>query len=229
MIAFKMRMSYLESKESHCYSLTRFNRNVRFAGSIKTFCEEYPYESVFFAARDTGKIYKTARLGELRLFGRYGYDADNAFALLFSHECSSFFVFPIGWYQCLIHRDSLSGRKLSMNTNLDRLEVANKLLIALLKLPKEDVSENDLWNSVKGTIAVCDIAKEYPFQIIRFYFRIQRHLALARRFFHGHAAARRYFPSKTTILYTPLLFSICFQCKRMASQIKRKLIHWRTK
>ena len=90
--------------------------------NVVDFSNEYKKESRIFSLRDTSKIYKSSLLGDLRYFGKYGYDADGIFTMLFARKSSSFMCLPeIGYYWTL-RKDSLSGKKPSEQVNIDRVQ-----------------------------------------------------------------------------------------------------------
>ena len=102
-------------------SYTRFDEYIyKENTSIREFEADYPNEAGIFAVRDTSKIYKKELLGDLRYFGKYGYDADGIFSMLFSHKSHSFCIVPIDGYYWTLRSDSVSA-KTSLEIDLDRL------------------------------------------------------------------------------------------------------------
>ncbi len=144
LIAYRMYMHFTKTSKCELYPLTTFHKYIYDDKGIVSFCQQYPDVSEIFAARDTAKIYKTSLLGNLRLCGFYGYDADNVFALLFSHRCTSFSICPADAYHCTIRPGSISSKKQTSAVIKDRLIVAISLLDAL---HNETICTNDIWNS----------------------------------------------------------------------------------
>lgn len=89
--------------------------------NIKKYQIDYPLYAKIFSIRDTSKCYKTSLLSDLRYFGKYGFDADGIFAMLFAYRCHSFLNVPNAVYCWQKRPDSLSGRKLSIDVYEDRL------------------------------------------------------------------------------------------------------------
>lgn len=90
--------------------------------NVADFSNEYKKESRIFFLRDTSKIYKSSLLGDLRYFGKSGYDADGIFAMLFARKCSSFMCLPEIGYHWTLRKDSISGKKPSEQVNIDRVQ-----------------------------------------------------------------------------------------------------------
>lgn len=90
--------------------------------NVADFSNEYKKESRIFSLRDTSKIYKSSLLGDLRYFGKSGYDADGIFTMLFARKCSSYMCLPEIGYHWTLRKDSLSGKKPSEQVNIDRVQ-----------------------------------------------------------------------------------------------------------
>lgn len=99
--------------------------------NICEFSIKFPIDSRIFSMRDTSKCYKASLLGELRYFGKYGYDADGIFTMLFARKCTSFMCLPVIGYYWTLHGDSLSGKKPTDLVNIDRIENWNKFYLSL--------------------------------------------------------------------------------------------------
>lgn len=81
----------------------------------------FPKHSEIFYIRDTSRIYKTAVLGDLRYFGKYGIDADGIFSVLFAHKSRSFASVPFIGYYWSVRKTSLSGKEYSADIAIDAL------------------------------------------------------------------------------------------------------------
>lgn len=103
-------------------SITDFSGDISgFDTDLAKFAGEYPAESEIFFTRDTSKCYRRTLLGDLRYFGRYGFDADGIFSMLLCHNASSFRVVPVTGYYWTLRGDSLSGRKSFYEQDCDRV------------------------------------------------------------------------------------------------------------
>ena len=90
--------------------------------SAAEFEEQYPKHAKILFVRDTAKCFKTSKLGNLRYFGKFGFDADGVFSSLFAHKCRSFLSLPIDGYLWTIRKDSVSST-VNQRINIDRLNV----------------------------------------------------------------------------------------------------------
>lgn len=102
--------------------LTTFFNSKEYAynTTIKQFSSQFPSHADIFFQRDTSKCFKKTLLGDLRLFGKYGFDADGIFSTLFAHKATSFMSIPVDGYHWTLRSDSLSA-KTNLPINLDRL------------------------------------------------------------------------------------------------------------
>lgn len=90
--------------------------------TINQFTEQYPQHSRILVERDTAKCFLTKKLGNLRYFGRYGYDSDGIFSALFVQKCRSFMSIPIDGYYWTLRSDSVSAKT---NTKIDKDRLSN--------------------------------------------------------------------------------------------------------
>ena len=111
--------------------------------TIKEFQRTHAKWARIFSVRDTSKFYKTEILGELRYFGKYGFDADGIFAMLFAHKCFSFASLAIDGYNWTLRGDSLSGKKVTAEVYEDRLDNWMRFYKILKRLNRDDVSGNE--------------------------------------------------------------------------------------
>jgi len=109
---------------------------------IKEFEKRYPEHSRIFLVRDTAKCYKTELLGDLRYFGRYGFDADGIFSALFAHRARSFLNLPIDGYLWTIRDDSLSA-KTDLRINCDRIDDWNLYLEHLQNANLDEITNRE--------------------------------------------------------------------------------------
>lgn len=122
MIAFRA-VKYLAGKAVGLDSITSFDSAVSmYATNINEYIRQYPEHSQNLTVRDTAKCFRRKRLGDLRYFGKYGYDADGVFSCLFAHKCTSFMSLPIDGYLWTLREDSVSA-KTNLKTDIDRMEV----------------------------------------------------------------------------------------------------------
>ena len=111
--------------------------------TVARYVEKYPNHAKIFFVRDTSKCYKTALLGNLRLFGKYGYDADGIFAILFAHKAKSFMSIPVDGYHWTLRDDSVSATT-NLAKNLDRLCNWNHFFEANKELQEEEVTTYEI-------------------------------------------------------------------------------------
>lgn len=120
MIAFRTQIdksgTVIEDKNS-LFSTTTKEFNV----NINKFSSAHPDESKILFTRDTSKLFKSEKLGDLRYYGSKGMDADGIFSMLFAHKASSFLCIPIIGYIWYLRDNSLSGRKKDFETQTDRI------------------------------------------------------------------------------------------------------------
>lgn len=106
---------------------------------VAEYVEKYPDHAKILFIRDTSKCYKTSLLGNLRLFGKYGYDADGIFAILFAHKAESFMSIPVDGYHWTLRSDSVSATT-NLAKNLDRLWNWKRFFEANKGLKTEEVT-----------------------------------------------------------------------------------------
>lgn len=139
MIAFRT-IQFVDGVPLGIDSNTNFNtKECMFDSRVSDYYSMYPCHSSIFFIRDTSKCFRTKLLGELRFFGKYGYDADGIFSTLFSHKASSFMSLPIDGYHWTLRADSLSA-SVSLPKNLDRLYNWNSFFKAIKELPNRELT-----------------------------------------------------------------------------------------
>ena len=115
--------------------ITNFSETVSaFDTSLAEFSRNYPGTSDILFTRDTSKCFNRSLLGDLRYFGKYGYDADGIFSMLLCHNATSFAAIPVDGYFWTLRGDSLSGRKSSYRQDCDRVENWTKFYDILLTM-----------------------------------------------------------------------------------------------
>lgn len=129
---------------------TGIDHTTAFQGSVSmlhTSFAEYiqtcPAHAAILSGRDTSKCYKKTLLGELRYFGKYGFDADGVFSMLLCHNAKSFAAIPVVGYYWTLRKDSLSARKSSFAQDCDRIEVWTKFYEHLAALPVEEITSTE--------------------------------------------------------------------------------------
>lgn len=122
--------------------VTNFSETVSdFDTTMAEFARNHPGTSDILFTRDTSKCYKRSLLGDLRYFGKYGYDADGIFSMLLCHNATSFAAIPVDGYYWTLRGDSLSGRKSSYRQDCDRVDNWRKFYAALLNLELDQIAE----------------------------------------------------------------------------------------
>lgn len=111
--------------------------------SIKDFESAHGGHARIFFVRDTSKCYKTELLGDLRYFGKYGFDADGIFSMLFAHKCRSFMSLPIDGYLWTLRSDSLSGRTVTAEVYEDRLDNWKRFYSVIKTLDASEISKTE--------------------------------------------------------------------------------------
>lgn len=120
LIAFRT-IKYMDGVSKGIDINTDFSTKAFLYNSLVTeYVEKYPEHANIFFIRDTSKFYKVSLLGDLHLYGKYGYDADGIFAILFAHKARSFMSIPVDGYRWTIRSDSVSATS-NVPKNLDRL------------------------------------------------------------------------------------------------------------
>ena len=120
MIAFRT-LKYVDGILKGVDSNTDFDsRAFLYGATVAEYVKKYPNHARIFFVRDTSKCYKTSLLGDLRLFGKYGYDADGIFSALVAHKARSFLSIPVDGYYWTLRSDSVSATT-NLPKNLDRL------------------------------------------------------------------------------------------------------------
>lgn len=121
--------------------ITNFSETVSaFDTTLAEFAEGHPGTSDILFTRDTSKCYKRSLLGDLRYFGKYGYDADGIFSMLLCHNAASFAAIPVDGYFWTLRGDSLSGRKSSFRQDCDRVENWTKFYQLLLTMENSQIA-----------------------------------------------------------------------------------------
>lgn len=121
MIAFRT-IRYVDNVNAGVDFYTQFDDTVIGQNcTIKEFESIYPKESMIFSVRDTSRCYKTSVLSNLRYFGKYRFDADGIFSMLFAHQSDSFMCVPVDGYFWTLRKDSLSGKPTTVEVDHDRL------------------------------------------------------------------------------------------------------------
>lgn len=121
--------------------VTNFSESVAaFQTTLAEFSSTYPGTSDILFTRDTSKCFKRSLLGDLRYFGKYGYDADGIFSMLLCHNATSFAAIPADGYFWTLRGDSLSGRKSSFRQDCDRVENWTAFYNCLLNLEENQIA-----------------------------------------------------------------------------------------
>lgn len=121
--------------------VTNFSESVSsFQTTLADFSRTYPGTSDILFTRDTSKCFKRSLLGDLRYFGKYGYDADGIFSMLLCHNATSFAAIPADGYFWTLRGDSLSGRKSSFRQDCDRVENWTAFYNCLLNLEENQIA-----------------------------------------------------------------------------------------
>jgi glycosyltransferase involved in cell wall biosynthesis len=111
--------------------------------TIRDFEKKYPLNAEIFFRRDTSKCFKTAILGKIRYFGKFGLGADEIFSMLLSHNATSFASIPIDGYFWTIRSNSLSGKPITLNVNVDRAKNFIKFFEHINKLNINSITEHE--------------------------------------------------------------------------------------
>lgn len=114
-----------------------------FDTALAAYSQMYPDHARILFTRDTSKCYKRALLGDLRYFGRYGFDADGIFSMLFCHRAHSFCAVPVDGYFWTLRDDSLSGRKTFLAQELDRIQNWILFYEQLSQLDAAEISQTE--------------------------------------------------------------------------------------
>lgn len=107
---------------------------------IKCFECIHPVHAKIISKRDTSKAYKKSLLGEQRYFGKFGYDVDDIFSILFSHKAKSFYCIPFDGYMMTVRSDSVSGAGKNFRIAIDCLEGWIQYLHRLISLDKNQLT-----------------------------------------------------------------------------------------
>ena len=122
--------------------VTNFRESVSaFDTNMAEFARNYPGTSDILFTRDTSKCYRRSLLGDLRYFGKYGYDADGIFSMLLCHNAASFAAIPVDGYFWTLRGDSLSGRKSSYKQDCDRVENWTRFYEILLTMDETEIAD----------------------------------------------------------------------------------------
>lgn len=131
--------------------------------SIAEFENLHPVHAKIFSVRDTSKCYRTALLGDLRYFGKYGYDADGIFSMLFSHRASSFLSVPVDGYYWTLRKDSLSGRPTTKEIDRDRLENWIKFYNEIGQFNSEEITQAERFHVNNFVSSAKEFSKKISF------------------------------------------------------------------
>ena len=132
---------YRNNEKIGCDELTSFTNSVsQFDTNLAAFSEAYPVHAQILFGRDTSKCYRRATLGSLRMWGRYGFDADGIFSMLFGHRSKSFLALPIDGYLWNQREGSLSSRKSFLEQDCDRVVIWTSFYRTLLELPLQEIA-----------------------------------------------------------------------------------------
>ena len=145
--------------------------------SIKEIEEKHKDIYGILFERDTSKCYKTELLGEQRMLGRTGLDADGIFSATFCHKIHSVLFLPVEGYVWTLRDDSVSGRKISIEANTDRLKNWDIFFGFLLRLPQNEICRREYgyFDYVKYTVnEFLPSVKIYDFGRMRLIGRVQR-------------------------------------------------------
>jgi len=107
------------------------------------YVQAYPVHSAILSGRDTSKCYRRSLLGDLRYWGKYGYDADGIFSLLLCHRAHSFAAVPVVGYYWTLRGDSLSGRKTFFAQECDRTRIWTDFFRSLLEVPPAEITATE--------------------------------------------------------------------------------------
>lgn len=118
--------------------------SVAFDTTLADFSHCNPVSSAILFTRDTSKCYKRSLLGDLRYFGKYGFDADGIFSMLLCHKATSFALVPADGYFWTLRSDSLSGRKSSYAQNCDRVQNWTAFYTCLLNMNDEQLAAAEI-------------------------------------------------------------------------------------
>ena len=144
----------------------------RYNISIKQYENLYPKHAEIFFVRDTSKCFKTSVLKNLRMFGKFGLDADGIFSSLFAHQARSFMSLPVDGYRWTIRENSLSA-KIDLNKSLDRLSNWNLFFQNIKNLPENEITESDkdyvkcCHSIARRTAAIINIKDRQQIKIFR--------------------------------------------------------------
>lgn len=142
LIAFRA-VKYIAGKKIGVDEITDFSTPASmFSTNINEYTKKYPNHARILTVRDTAKCFRTELLGDLRYFGKYGYDADGVFSCLFAHKCTSFMSLPIDGYLWTLREDSVSA-KTDFKKDIDRMEVWAAYYQALLDINDFEPTEQE--------------------------------------------------------------------------------------
>lgn len=125
--------------------VTNFTESVSaFGTTLAEFSRTYPGTSDILFTRDTSKCYKRSLLGDLRYFGKYGFDADGIFSMLLCHNATSFAAIPEDGYFWTLRGDSLSGRKSFFEQDCDRVRNWTMFYNCLLNMEASQIATTEV-------------------------------------------------------------------------------------
>jgi glycosyltransferase involved in cell wall biosynthesis len=111
--------------------------------TIKEFEKKYPLNAKICFNRDTSKCFKTAIMGNIRYFGKYGLSSDEVFSKMLSYNATSFASFPVDGYFMTIRSDSLSRRSKSLIATIDEVNLIIKYFDYISKLNINSITEHE--------------------------------------------------------------------------------------
>ncbi|MBQ6979019.1 MAG: glycosyltransferase family 2 protein [Clostridia bacterium] len=144
MVGFRT-VKYRDGQNIGIDSFTAFDTGVYENNTtIKEFQRKHRTHARILCVRDTSKFYKSELLGDLRYFGKYGFDADGIFAMLFTHKCISFSCVPVDGYNWTLRSNSLSGKKENLDIYTDRLNNWMKFYKILENVDRSLITDNEI-------------------------------------------------------------------------------------
>ena len=184
MVAFRT-VTYIDNKLIGIDGGTKFESPVSlFDCTINDFYKLYPDNAKILFVRDTSRCYKTAVLGNLRYFGKYGYDSDGIFSTLFTHKCCSFMSLPIDGYDWYKRANSVSA-SVSVEKNLDRVQNWNKFLQKIRKEKKITLADPEKRYIVMPFRICCELLEKKkwfnPIDFFRMHFSMRRAISMSKK------------------------------------------------
>lgn len=201
------------------FSPDSFKSAFYYQGEFASFWKKHPSKAFLFANRDTGKVFKSSLLKDLRFFGRYGFVSDNVFSLLFSHRCNLFLVCPVDGYHCTLRHESLSARELSLSVHIDRIVVSYEFIKNAFKIRRESLCSLDNDRAVAGVKRISFLLFNKPSAIFQNLFLIKKYTFCL----HAFIIVKRIWPlnfKKMIISFLPASFALVFLIKAIFKKPK---------